>query len=340
MSPLQDNADFPQGQAGSDAHRRSALGGKTTDDGQTVSDAHDRPAVVGSDHPARHPRGDAHCMPAGGDKLAGPDASHDVTPIEQPRPVLLDPVLTLACVTVDDLERQRIAQENRYRSLTRSGTSENGLEWGYGLDDRDPSVAAAGAILDGIRDLEKQAVRQLEKQMKAHPLGPWVKAQKGAGNKTVARLLGAIGDPYWHTVENRPRTVSELWAYTGHKPGQRRRKGERANWSDDAKKRTYLIAAGFVKQLDAQCKREGGIAEHQDGCKCSPYRKVYDARRAHTRENVHATECVRCGPSGKPAQPGSPWSPAHQMADAVRVTGKTFLRDMWREARRLHGETD
>ena len=163
----------------------------------------------------------------------------------------------------------------------------------------------------------------------------WAAAQVVPG-RTAEIIAWANGFTRWHSAEDRPRTVSELWAYTGHKPGQRRRKGERANWSDDAKKRTYLIAAGFVKQLDAQCKREGGIAEHQDSCACSPYRKVYDARREHTRENVHATECVRCGPSGKPAAPGSPWSPAHQMADAIRVTGKTFLRDLWCESKRIH----
>ena len=47
-------------------------------------------------------------------------------------------------------------------------------------------------------------------------------------------------------------------------------------------------------------------------------------------------ECKRCGPSGRPALPGSPWSDAHRHADALRVTGKEFLRLLWREAERLH----
>ena len=295
------------------------------------------PLASPEDFPQGHVLPDAHHDRAlGGQIPAGGAIGVSIT-TPHPRP-LLDPTLALLSITLDDLERQRIAMQNRHRSLTTSGTSENGLEWGYGLDERDPQVATFAALVDQSIALEKEAIKALERAMKQHPLGPWVKAQKGAGNKTVARLLGVIGDPYWHTAEDRPRTVSELWAYTGHKPGQRRRKGERANWSDDAKKRTYLIAAGFVKQLDAQCKREGGIAEHQDSCSCSPYRKVYDARREHTRENVHATECVRCGPSGKPAAPGSPWSPAHQMADAIRVTGKTFLRDLWCESKRIHEE--
>lgn len=335
MTPLASPEDFPQGQRGVDTQTPNALGGQITDRGQNVADAHPLCASVGSDSHDGHSLLDTHTPLAVVGQTPAEGASHAPTPKPEPRP-LLDPTLALLSITLDDLERQRIAMQNRHRSLTTSGTSENGLEWGYGLDERDPQVATFAALVDQAVALEKDAVKALEKAMKRHPLGPWVAAQKGAGNKTVARLLGVIGDPYWHSAEDRPRTVSELWAYTGHKPGQRRRKGERANWSDDAKKRTYLIAAGFVKQLDPQCKRDGGIAEHQDGCKCSPYRKVYDARREHTREKVHAAECVRCGPSGKPAQPGTPWSPAHQMADAVRVTGKTFLKDLWREAKRVH----
>ncbi len=46
-------------------------------------------------------------------------------------------------------------------------------------------------------------------------------------------------------------------------------------------------------------------------------------------DKTHTVECVRCGPSGKPAQPGSPWSKGHQHAHALRVVGKEILRDLW-----------
>lgn len=235
------------------------------------------------------------------------------------QPVLLDPLLTFASITLDDLESQRIAMENRYRSLTQSGVSENGNEWGFGLDERNPQVATMGALVDQAREMEKQAVKNLEKLMRQHPLGPWVKAQRGLGDKTTARLLGIIGDPYWHTAENRPRTVSELWAYCGLRPGQKRRKGVQANWSDEAKKRAWLLATSCVKS--------GG-----------PYREVYDKRREHTEERLHDTECVRCGPAGKPAQPGSPWSKGHQHADALRITSKEILKDLWKQARNRHNK--
>lgn len=262
------------------------------------NDDHSKIAVVGQDSVA----------PARED----PESMNDA-------PVLLDPLLTFASITLDDLESQRIAMENRYRSLTQSGVSENGNEWGFGLDERNPQVATMGALVDQAREMEKQAVKNLEKLMRQHPLGPWVKAQRGLGDKTTARLLGIIGDPYWHTAENRPRTVSELWAYCGLRPGQKRRKGVQANWSDEAKKRAWLLATSCVKS--------GG-----------PYREVYDKRRDHTEERLHDTECVRCGPAGKPAQPGSSWSKGHQHADALRITSKEILKDLWKQARNCHNK--
>jgi hypothetical protein len=60
------------------------------------------------------------------------------------------------------------------------------------------------------------------------------------------------------------------------------------------------------------------------------YRHVYELRRLATKDRVHADKCVRCGPSGKPAQPGSPWSDAHKHADALRIVGKEILRDLWK----------
>ncbi len=60
-----------------------------------------------------------------------------------------------------------------------------------------------------------------------------------------------------------------------------------------------------------------------------PYRQAYEERRLITRDRTHAEACVRCGPSGRPAQPGSTWSDAHKHADGLRIVGKTILRDLW-----------
>ena len=316
------------------------LAGGGTDSRQAteVASPIDHPPA-GSNSPTGQTIAATHIRHAGGDSLPAGTANAASTPIGSTRS-LLDPLLTLASITLDDLEKLRIAQENRYRSLTTHGTSEGGVEWGFGLDDTDPQVAQAGAMVDAIKALEHQGELQLNRLMRKHPLGPWVKAQRGIGEKQAARLLGIIGDPYINAATGQPRTVSQLWAYCGlhtlpaRHPGSdtqmslaggeynvaaRRRKGEKANWSDDAKKRAWLIAVS--------CMKAGG-----------PYRDVYDTRKAATEGRVHAAECVRCGPAGKPAQIGSPWSDGHRHADALRITSKAILRDLWRESRRLHLE--
>lgn len=119
----------------------------------------------------------------------------------------------------------------------------------------------------------------------------------------------------------------------------KRARGQRANWSADAKMRTYLIAAKCVVQIDkATCPvdEETKSATHADGCKCSPFRKEYDAARAKYADAIHKTPCVRCGLAGKPAPVGSPLSDAHKFARGVRAAAKAFLRDLWRESKRLH----
>ena len=77
-----------------------------------------------------------------------------------------------------------------------------------------------------------------------------------------------------------------------------------------------------MKQLDASCKTDTGIAEHVEGCGCSPYRVVIDQRRQRT------------------ATTHPEWTPGHSLNDAMRVASKRLLRDLWRESRRCHGFAD
>jgi hypothetical protein len=242
---------------------------------------------------------------------------------------------------LDDIEGQRKAIANRLRILTASEPDSDGVVRGFDLDDDHPSVAALSAFLLALAGekgnrkeqpgVEYQITRELERSMKAHPLGPWVMAQQGVGLKQAARLLASIGDPYWNTLHDRPRTVSELWAYCGYKPGQKRQKGVRSNWSNDAKMRAWNVVQSIIKTRNPEC-RDG----HIDTCSCSPWRVLWDERRAVTEGQLHDAECVRCGPSGKPAQPGSPKSLAHLKADADRYVAKRLLRELWRESKRLH----
>lgn len=234
---------------------------------------------------------------------------------------LFDPLLSLNADVVDDLERTRIANENRLRQMTRTGEDKDGEERGFGLDQSNPHVARLTLIVEQMGQMEHQAVLNLQRAMREHPLGPWVKAQRGIGEKQAARLLAAIGDPYWNTLHDRPRTVSELWAYCGMDvrsgQGPRRRKGQTCNWSQDARMRVRMISESIVKA--------GG-----------PYREVYDTRKDATEGRVHVAECPQCVGSSKP---GDPWRDGHRHADALRVVSKTILKDLWIEAKRLHTET-
>jgi hypothetical protein len=260
-------------------------------------------------------------------------------------PVLADPLLALAADVLDDLERIRIANENRLRQLTRSAEDKDGEERGFGLSVDDPNVRAIVSLVAGMNCkstvladlgwerppkkrgqpccLEHEAEANLTRLLRNHPLGPWVKQAHGVGEKQAARLLAAVGDPYWNTLYDRPRLVSELWSYAGYgdAAAQVRKRGTKANWSTAAKMRAYLVSVSILKA--------GG-----------PYREVYDKARAKYEGAVHTAECKRCGPSGKPAVVGSPISAGHQHGRALRAVSKEILRDLWREAARLHGVPD
>lgn len=237
---------------------------------------------------------------------------------------LRDPVLGLLADVLDDLEKVRIANENRVRQLTRTEEDSDGEERGFGLTLDNPMVRKLVTSVEALAQAEKDATANLQKAMKAHPLGPWVKSQAGVGEKQAARLLATIGDPFWNDLHDRPRTVSELWSFCGYAVhdghAQARRRGERSNWSADAKMRTYLIAVSCVKQSAEKSK----------------YRRVYDEGRAKYADAVHPHDCKRCGPAGKPALAGSPLSAGHQHNRAIRLISKELLKDLWIASRDLY----
>jgi hypothetical protein len=303
------------------------------------------------------PRIDAHAVDAAGSNVPDPAASHGAEPQVLS---LLDPALCLAADILDDIERVRIANENRLRQLTRSGEDADGEERGFGLDETHPDVARLAAMVETLKKVEHDAALNLGRKMRKHPLGIWAKAQKGIGEKQGARLLAAIGDPYINSAKGQPRTVSALWAYSGlhvlpggqgpladqdttaagdqhrdtdHRVGDdhswlvgvaaKRRKGERANWSSKAKMRAYLIAESCIKQLSPDC-RDGHAASD-----------------AHTQGAVPACACspYRVTYDARRAHTAvthPEWTDGHSHNDGLRVASKAILRDLWRAARDWH----
>lgn len=334
-----DGTKLAESQETTDAQAQSALSNQLPGS-QTLADNHPTRAT-GNQATASHASVDTHTPSARG-------------------PILADPLLGMAADVVDDLEAVRCANENRLRSLTDTTPAPEDGSWcgGHGLTLDHPDVKRLASLVDSLAAAEHQAILNLQRVMRQHPLGAFVKAHKGVGEKQAARLLATIGDPYWNDLHDRPRSVSELWAYCGfhviiprghmsgvtqasiasgdstcHPTGQphadahagsaggvapKRQRGQKSNWSEDARKRAWLIAT--------KCVMTQG----------SPYRIVYDETRVKYANAVHQVECVRCGPSGKPALPGSPLSAGHQHARALRAISKALLKDLWIESRRLH----
>jgi hypothetical protein len=252
-------------------------------------------------------------------------------------PILADPALAMCADVVDDLERVKIANENRLRTLT----ADTGAH-GHGLSIEHDDMKRLAAIVDALGAAEHQAVLNLQRAIRKHPLGAFVKNSKGIGEKQAARLLASIGDPYWNDLHNRPRKLRELYrfcgmdvvgtsaqgthdsqTYIGAGVAPSKQRGERVHWSPDARMRLWLIASKCVMV------GHGG-----------PYRAIYDEGRAKYADAIHAGECKRCGPKGKPAQPGSPLSAAHQHARAIRLIAKAILRDLWTESKDIHQQKE
>lgn len=246
-----------------------------------------------------------------------------------------DAAVAIWADAVDDLERVRIATDNRIRALQQV----------KGLDDS-PEVDRLRAMSGGVRTLESDATKGLQKAMAAHPLGPWVSRTIGVGEKQMGRLLASIGDP---AAREMP---SQLWAYCGlhvfrsdqaangthgafvraeplvaqlyrethPEPGgyaPRRKRGVQVNWNTEAKTRVFLVAESCIKH------------------RRSPYRPIYDNGRAKYAESVHHHECAQCGLKGKPAPIGSPLKDSHKHARAMRLVMKAILKDLWIEAKEI-----
>lgn len=217
-----------------------------------------------------------------------------------------DALVMLLAEAVDDLEQQRISTEHRLRSLEKYlGTADT--REGQRMQD----------ILTQLKELEKQTIKDLERAMSSHALGPFVERTYGVGYKQAARFLGTIGDP---ATRDRPY---QLFRYCGfdvqNGKAPTRGMGQKTTWNPVARSRVWLIADSVIKHRK------------------SPYRTVYDDTRRKYADAVHQQPCVRCGPKGRPAPAGSPLNDGHKHARALRAVAKAFLLDLWREARKEQG---
>ena len=195
---------------------------------------------------------------------------------------------------------------------------------GHGLTEDHPNVVKLRASLDLITQAEKMSVSNLERAMRDHPLGPWIKAQNGLGLKTTARLLSAIGDPYANELHNWPRTVSELWAYCGLAvqrpcPETDQGPGEQLE-RHRAKMRVWNMVQLIIKNRNSPT----------DTCTTRP-RPLW---RDRSTTNGMAGKMFK----SQPIVVGQLLSAGRIHNRAQRRVAKAILKDLWVEAKRIHEE--
>lgn len=356
------NIDASSGHSSSDAPRSDAAAGATDfPDGQTPDAAHSTTAVGEHNPPAP---AEARSEPTHLAPVLASNPWHDSN----------GPLLALLADALDDLERTRIANENRLRQLTRTEADSDGEERGFGLTLDQPQVAALADVVEALGKLEHASTLNLQRTLRKHPLGAWVKRTIGVGEKQGARLIAAIGDPYWNTLHDRPRTVSELWAYCGlhvlpaaHAPNDAQctsgggaqthpghgtpeaqggpagvtKQGDPGHEGVETHRETAGVAPTRARGQRANWSTVAKTRAYLVAESCikqarSPYRAVYDEGRTKYADALHPVACRRCGPAGKPAAAGTPISAGHQHARAMRLVMKAILRDLWLESKQLH----
>lgn len=242
----------------------------------------------------------------------------------------LEPIMTLRerddlRLQVDsmwDIQSTRISVENRTRSQS--------------LAEEDPRNAT---VLGMLKDAEKTLKNGYKGWIKKSVFAPFIDQHKGVGPDFFAQVIALVGDPLIATprhwvetpdgeakrvlVDDEPyaRSLSQLWQYAGHGAPGRRAKGmtqEDAFKLGNPKLKTvvHLMAESCVKQVA------------KEGQETPYFRSVYDARRIENADRTY--------PEGH-AKAGQAWSDGHKHADALRIVGKEFLRELWLFTRKLHG---
>lgn len=251
------------------------------------------------------------------------------TGILSPDPGWLE--LRLAAELFARAQVERIAVTNTIRRAEKGGNLP--AEW------MEPHAKALEAT---EKDAEK-TLAAVYKRVVPECIRQWQENTVGIGAHNLARLLGTTGDPlvafphHWEgegkkriLVADEPflRSVGQLWQFCGHGAPQRRVRGMTAA---EAMALGNPHAKMLVHMMADTCMRMNGVPDKKERKRArSPYRDLYEAVKFSVEDKVHTVECQRCTPKNKPpAAVGTPWKDAHRHNHALRVVGKTILRDLW-----------
>ena len=201
---------------------------------------------------------------------------------------------------LDEFEDMRKRLTNRLNSLTRDD------EYGKAIPPWHPHIITAQASLDNAKALEREQTKYLELAFRdlPEPIVRFVDETPGLAFKGVGRWLGTVGNPAWHSRDNRPRKLRELYAYMGLHvvDGQapRNRRGQQSNWNGKARMRAYNMADPAIKASGKRGQR-------------SPYRDVYEFAKVRYQARDDAAVL--------------PQAQIH--ARARRIVMKRIVKDLW-----------
>lgn len=184
--------------------------------------------------------------------------------------------------------------------------------------------AVLGWISDNSLALEKQILGALEAFAESQPMGQWALAIDGIGPVVAAGLLAHID------IEKCP-TVGHVWAFMGYDPSKKWEKGQKRPHNAALKQIGYYAGESFVK------------------CSKSPYRKLYDDRKAYEQAKNEKGEYAELAASVVKARPthaqiktykAGKLPDGHIHSRCKRYAVKQFIADWWSEAYRKHFKTE
>ncbi len=245
------------------------------------------------------------------------------------------------------LHRQRRFAMKVQQKLDRSLESFlriNATEWNPNADEKDREKAnrEVKAIIERIRagdahqfadevlmcdaarkpadEKRAAAEKAMERAAKLLPVYPWLEAIRGAGALGLATIIAEAGDLSNYAYP------AKLWKRLGFAPfdGYAGSTWKREKWRPRALSKDEWIANPFSGERYALMAQIAtwlvnaqwiGAAKSKsgEGEPNGPYGEVYAKRRAHTKK-THAD-----------------WTDGHRRNDALRITMKRFLLDLWNE---------
>lgn len=211
------------------------------------------------------------------------------------------------------MQEDRIRSDNQARSLAESKEPNAVVAW----------LGAQSETLEG------QIKMALDKYSMAHPVGQWLRSQKGIGPVIAAGLLA-------HIDFKRIETAGAIWRFAGLDPSVQWEKGQKRPWNTRLKTLCWKVGESFVKV---------------SGADDAFYGKLYGERKALETQRNEAGEFAEQAKAklekfkiGKATDAYKAYSvgklpPAHIHARAKRYAVKIFLSHLFDVGYRLeHGK--